>query len=66
MSIQTCDVSGCDQRAIASVLPTHGATEHHALRCRDCLLYDLDRNHFREWKQAIRDQTDYVVDPSHD
>lgn len=60
MSTLTCDVSDCENRAIASALPTHGETEHSALRCRDCLLYDLNRNHFAEWKQAIHRQTDYV------
>jgi len=63
MSALTCDVSDCENRAMASALPTHGETEHSALRCRDCLLYDLDRHHFAEWKRAILRETDYVGEP---
>jgi hypothetical protein len=63
MSTLTCDVSDCENRAIASALPTHGETEHSALRCRDCLLYDLNRHHFAEWKRAIQRDTDYLAGP---
>jgi len=49
----TCDVEGCDDPALAGVHPTHGETEHHALRCRDCLLYDLGREWFGEWREQI-------------
>lgn len=49
----TCDVEGCEDPALAAVHPTHGETEHHALRCRDCLIYDLEREWFGEWRQKI-------------
>lgn len=48
-----CAVNGCEDPAIAKVLPTHGQTDHSALRCRDCLLYDLEREWFGEWRHNI-------------
>jgi hypothetical protein len=50
-----CAVTDCDSPAIARVFPTHGETEHSALRCRDCLEFDLRREWFRQWADAIRD-----------
>jgi len=50
---ERCDVDGCRSPAISRVLPTHGRTDHYALRCRGCLLYDLKRDWFREWKGKI-------------
>lgn len=49
-----CVVQGCENSAIARVFPTNGATDHSALRCRDCLEADLDSGHFREWAAAIK------------
>lgn len=51
-----CSVTDCDSPAIVRVFPTHGGTDHSALRCRDCLEYDLDRDWFRQWADAIDDQ----------
>jgi len=48
-----CDVSDCEKPALAKVFPTHGQTDHSALRCRKCLQYDLDRHWFREWREKI-------------
>jgi len=56
-----CDVGGCKQPAIVSALPTHGATEHSALRCRDCLEYDLDRGWFKEWGEKIAARSDTLA-----
>jgi len=50
----TCDVKGCERSAIVRVLPTHGETEDSALRCRECLDFDLDRGWFEEWAEKIR------------
>lgn len=48
-----CDVSGCTTPALARVYPTNGQTDNEALRCRDCLEYDLGRGWFMEWEAAI-------------
>lgn len=64
MSKLLCDVKGCQMPAIADTLPTHGETEHHALRCRSCLLYDLRTDHFKDWKEAIQEETDYGTEPA--
>ena len=53
MNTTECDVEGCEKPAIANVLPTHGKTDHHAYRCRECLLYDLEREWFGEWQTKI-------------
>jgi len=53
-----CDVTDCQEPAIARVLPTHGETEHSALRCRDCLTYDHERGWFREWGEKIAGRED--------
>jgi len=53
-----CDVKGCEKPALARVFPTKGETNHEALRCRDCLMSDLNRRHFSEWASAIRRETD--------
>ena len=52
----TCDVSGCDQPALARILPTYGRTDHSALRCRDCLAFDLSRDWFDDWRVAIEQE----------
>lgn len=52
---QQCDVKGCEEPALAKVQPTYGATDHIALRCRDCLLYDLEREWFGEWRSKIEE-----------
>jgi len=51
-----CDVQGCENPALAKVLPTHGETDHHALRCRECLLYDIEREWFGEWRSKIENR----------
>lgn len=52
-SSHQCDVNGCEEPALAKVLPTYGDTDHVAHRCRDCLLYDLEREWFGEWRSKI-------------
>lgn len=52
-AVSHCDVRGCDSPALAKVLPTHGKTDHHGFRCRDCLHYDLSRGWFEDWREAI-------------
>ena len=51
-----CSVTDCSAPAIARVFPTHGETDHSALRCRDCLEFDLDRDWFRQWADEIDQQ----------
>jgi len=53
---EVCDVNGCDSPALVDVLPTYGQTDHHAYRCRDCLMYDLEREWFGEWRQKINNR----------
>ena len=48
-----CDVKDCTKPALCRVFPTHGATDHSALRCRDCFEYDADRGWFEEWAEKI-------------
>ena len=52
----TCDVSDCDEPAHVRVFPTHGETDHSALRCRDCYEYDAGRDWFDRWASQIRDR----------
>jgi len=56
-----CAVKGCENPAIARVLPTHGTTEHDALRCRDCLVYDLNREWFEGWRRSIERDEEHPV-----
>lgn len=49
----TCDVDSCSNPAMAKALPTYGVTDHEGLRCRACLLYDLERDWFKKWRQEI-------------
>jgi hypothetical protein len=53
---EQCDVSGCESPAITIVLPTNGRTDDVALRCRDCLEFDLDRDWFAEWADHIENR----------
>ena len=52
-----CDVSGCHQPALVRVFPTHGTTDDSALRCRECLLFDLRRDWFEEWASDIETES---------
>lgn len=61
-----CDVNDCMNPALAKVFPTHGQTEHSALRCRKCLEYDLDRRWFREWGKKIAHRNTQYGEPNHD
>lgn len=63
--VRLCDVKACEKPAIADVLPTNGRTEHRALRCRDCLKFDLNRGWFREWAENIKDD-DLATDGGRD
>jgi hypothetical protein len=48
-----CDVSGCHQPALVRVFPTNGETEHSALRCLDCFVFDHGRDWFDRWAADI-------------
>ncbi|QZX98742.1 DUF6884 domain-containing protein [Halobaculum rubrum] len=52
----TCDDKDCEQPAHVRVFPTHGETDHSALRCRDCYERDAERDWFDRWASQVRDQ----------
>ncbi|QZP37098.1 DUF6884 domain-containing protein [Halobaculum magnesiiphilum] len=50
----TCDDKDCDEPAHVRVFPTHGETDHSALRCRDCYERDAERDWFDRWARQIQ------------
>lgn len=52
----TCSVTDCDEPAIVRVFPTFGQTPHSGLRCRECLQFDLARDWFEQWADAVLEE----------